>query len=123
MKAKEVIITINGTDIYAAVTEEGKVLIPVKPICQALGVASSPQIRNLKSDPILSTVVAPGITTGLDGKRYEMVCIPIEYVFGWLFTISPANVGESARESAIKYQRECYDVIFTHFLRARPAHG
>lgn len=115
MKTSEFITTINGTDIYAAITEEGKVLIPVKPICQALGVASSPQIRALKSDPILSTVVTPGVTTGSDGKCYEMVCLPVEYVFGRLFTISPAYVGESARATLIAYQRECYDVLFTHF--------
>lgn len=115
MKAKEFITTINGTDIYAAVTEEGEVLIPVKPICQALGVHSSTQIRDLKSDPILSSTVVLETTVGADGKSREMVCLPVEYVFGWLFTISPAYVGESARESVIKYQRECYDVLFTHF--------
>ncbi len=115
MKTREFITTINGTEIYAVVNNEGKTLVPVKPVCVALGVVPSTQIRHLKNAPLLSSVVALETTTGSDGKCYEMVCLPVEYIFGWLFSISPANVAESARAALVKYQKECYDVLFTHF--------
>lgn len=45
-----------------------------------------------------------------------MVCIELEYVFGWILSIHPDNVSESARESLMTYQRECHHVLFVHFV-------
>lgn len=51
-----------------------------------------------------------------DGKQREMLCLPIRYVFGWLFTINPANVNEEAREALTAYQHECYEALYRHFF-------
>lgn len=44
-----------------------------------------------------------------------MFCLPFKYVFGWLFTINPANVKEAAREAVMNYRAQCYDVLYDHF--------
>ena len=88
----------------------------VKPVCEALGIDHSGQIRELKEDPILGSVVDCTSTTGADGKQYEMVCIPLKYVFGWLFSISENRVKPEAKEYVLKYKKECYDVLFNHFF-------
>lgn len=44
-----------------------------------------------------------------------MFCLPLKYVYGWLFTINPKNVGPEAKESVARYRRECYDVLYRHF--------
>lgn len=44
-----------------------------------------------------------------DGKQREMLCLPIRYVFGWLFTINPANVNEEAREERLKNEPLLFD--------------
>lgn len=54
-------------------------------------------------------------STGTDGKQREIFCLPLEYVYGWIFTINPKNVSESAREGVIRYKRECYDALYFHF--------
>lgn len=54
-------------------------------------------------------------TTGADGKNYEMVCLPLEYVYGWLFTIDANLVVEANRENVKRYQLECDDVLYEHF--------
>ena len=54
-------------------------------------------------------------TTGADGKTYEMVCLPLEYVYGWLFTIDANLVAEANRENVKRYQLECYQALYTHF--------
>src|SRR5690554_8032106 len=92
--------------------EDGNKLVPVKPICQALGVDFASQKEKIETDEVLSSVVGLNPTTGADGKEYEMFCIPLKYVFGWLFTINPKNVKEEARESVIAYRKECYDVLY-----------
>lgn len=40
---------------------------------------------------------------------------PLRYVYGWLATINPGKVTESAREAVIRYRRECYEVLYEHF--------
>ncbi len=107
------VATINGQKIL--VIENGEKRVAVKPICEALGVAYQSQIERLKNDPILSSVIMLSVTTGADGKRYEMTTIPFKFVFGWLFRIDSRNVKEEARESVLKYQMECYDALYFHF--------
>ena len=117
---KETLITrINDVAIAATSNEQGDILIPIRPICDALGVAYQPQHRRLQEDEFLSSVVTLRVTTGADGKKYEMVCLPLQYVFGWLFTINPANVSEEARPAVKRYRLECYDALYNHFARAR----
>jgi len=95
--------------------ENGDKYVPVKPICDALGIAHQAQIEKIKNDEILSSVVTLRVTTGADKKQYEMVCIPYRFVFGWLFSINPKNVAPEARESVLKYKLECYNVLYNHF--------
>jgi hypothetical protein len=110
-----VVARVNGSEIV--VIENGGKKVPVKPICEALGIAFEPQFTRLKSDPILSSVVTLNVTTGSDGKQYEMVTIPYKFVFGWLFRIDSRNVKPEAREAVLRYQVECYDALYNHFTR------
>ncbi len=105
---------VNGVDIIIA-DQQGEKLIPIKPICEALGIAANMQIEKIKNDEILSSVSMLGISTGSDGKQYEMFSLPHKYVYGWLFTINPKNVKEEARGAVLKYRQECYDALYDHF--------
>ena len=117
---KETLITrINDVAIAATSNEQGEVLIPIRPICDALGVNSNGQIEKIKSDPILGATDKLSLSVGPDGRQREMVCLPLQYVFGWLFTINPGNVDEKAKEAVIRYKKECYDALYNHFARAR----
>ena len=107
------IARINQVDIL--LIENGEKRVAIKPICQALNIDEEAQRQRLKSDPILSSVTLLSKATGSDKKEYEMVTIPFKYVFGWLFRIDSRNVKEEAREVVLKYQNECYDVLYRHF--------
>lgn len=107
------IAKVNNVDIVS--TNDEQKLVPIKPICTALGIAFEPQYQKLKDDEDLSSVITLSITTGSDGKKYEMACLPMEFIFGWIFTISPKNVSPEAKESVRKYRMECYKVLFDHF--------
>ncbi len=109
----KIITRINGVDIVATSDE---LLIPVKPICEALGIAFQVQHEKIKEHPILSSTVTPGVTVAEDGKQREMFCLPLKFVFGWLFTINPNNVNEDARPTLIKYQMECYEALYRYFF-------
>lgn len=105
---------VNNVSIIA-IDENGKKFVPVKPICEALGIEMEPQRRKLNEDEILNSVTTLRVATGGDGKQYDMLCIPLEFVFGWLFTINPKNVSPEARESVTRYKLQCYQALFEYF--------
>lgn len=107
------IAVVNSSQIM--VIENGDKLVPIKPICDALGIDAKAQRSKIQEDDFLSSVGVLSTSTGKDGKNYEMFCIPFKYVFGWLFTINPANVKEEAREAVMNYRAQCYDVLYKHF--------
>ena len=116
--ATKTIVRVNNVDIIA--TSDEQQLVPIRPICEALGIAYERQSSKIKEHPILSSTVTLKVMVAADGKQREMLCLPLEYIFGWLFTISPANVNEEAKEGLVQYQRECYHALFQHFAaRAR----
>ena len=107
------IAVVNNVTILS--TYDAKRLIPIKPICEALGIAFNSQIDKIKADEDLSSVMMLSITTGADGKSYEMACLPLEFIFGWLFTINPKNVKPESQEIVRKYRMECYSILYRFF--------
>lgn len=108
------IININQVEI--TLPREGEIVfVPIKPICEVLGIQHAGQMEGIKNHPILGSVVQPHYTTGGDGKRYEMLCLPIKYVFGWLLSIDARKVKPEAAEAVIQYQEKAYDALYDYF--------
>lgn len=106
---------INDVSLQVVVDDKEQ-LIPVKPVCDILGVNYSSQIEKLRSHPIYGSVIPLRGTTGADGKTYEMSCIPLRFFSGWLFSINPDNVKEEIRERLIGFQLKCNDILFGYFF-------
>lgn len=81
---------VNGTSLQV-VADEREHFVAVKPVCEILGVDYPGQYTKLKEHPIYSSVIGLSSTTGADGKKYEMVCIPFKFFAGWLFSINPSR--------------------------------
>lgn len=112
---QNLITKINGADIVT-VDNDGEIFIPIKPICEAIGVNYSSQLEKLKSDPTFSDSVVPlrGIPA-TDGKQYETTCLPLMFVYLWLGSINPKNVSEEARPKVLAYRLDCARVLYEHF--------
>lgn len=108
---------INGSEIVAVETD-GNVFVPIKPLCEAMGIDSRAQRDKIQTDEILSSVGVLSTSTGADGKQYEMFCLPLKYIYGWLFSINPKNVAPEAKDSVSRYRRECYEALYDHFHEA-----
>lgn len=111
----QVIATINGVEITAVTDEALNIFVPVKPICDAIGVAFERQFSKLKDHEILSSTITLRVMVAADGKEREMVCLPLEFIFGWLFTINAKNVSDDAHDKVLEYQLECYKALYEHF--------
>ena len=112
---QQLISIINGVEISAVSDESGNIFVPVKPICQAIGIDHDAQRQRIKRHRKLSSVAVTITTTGADGKSYEMLALPLQYVYGWIFSIDLSMVAESALPTVEKYQDECYEVLYRHF--------
>ena len=110
MRTKEVAV-INGVSIKV-VDDRSAQLVPIKPICDLLGINSQGQANKLKEHPLFCPVTKLSYATGADGKQYEMVCIPLSHLAGWLVTIHPGNVREDVRERLVAFQQQCLDVLY-----------
>lgn len=111
----KIVSKVNNVNIVA-IDENNEQLVPIKPICEALGISFQGQNEKIQNDEILSSVIKLSLTTGADKKQYEMSCLPLRYVYGWLFTINPKNVKPEAQEAVLKYKMECYNALYDHFV-------
>lgn len=107
------IARVNKVAIVAG--NDSQKLVPIKPICEALGIDYSNQYKKLKEDEDLLSVMVLSTITDSSGRPNEMLCLPLEFVFGWLFTINPKNVKPEAQEAVRSYRMECYRTLYSHF--------
>jgi hypothetical protein len=108
-------LTINEVEINFA--KDGEMIyIPIKPICEVLGIDHSVQYQVIKSHPVLGSTVVEKVTVAADGKDRKMVTLPLKYFFGWLFCIDARKVKPEAAEQVIKYQEMVYNIIYDKFF-------
>lgn len=108
-----IIARINNVDVVSTV-KDGEILVPIKPICTAIGIAFERQYTKLRDDETFKSVITLTVTTGADGKQYEMVCLPLMYVYLWLGSINPKNVSDEARPAVSRYRVECAEALYAY---------
>ena len=94
--------------------------VALKPICENLGLDWDGQRQKIKRHPILSKG-AVMITAPSNGGLQEMLMLPLKMLNGWLFGIDSTRVKSEIKDSVIKYQEECFDVLANHFMPKRNA--
>ena len=107
-----IIARVNNVDIVSTSDEQ---LVPIRPICEALGIDANGQKQRIERDEILGSTACVIHAVAADGKEREMTAIPYMFVFGWLFSIDTSRVSEEARPSVIRYKQECYRALYEHF--------
>lgn len=126
LKQKEVIFyedMVTAVLIHADNRQE--IFVPIRPICDYLGVDWSAQYRRINRDPVLAeSVQGVAVTTtpsadGRGGGLQEMLCLPLKFLPGWLFGISATRVKPELQDKIVRYQRECYDVLAEAFTEGR----
>ncbi|NKS42258.1 phage antirepressor [Rhodococcus hoagii] len=117
MKSTELVqITVPGTDVpILAATVDGKPFVPLKPMCQTLGMDVDSQRRKLATADWAVTALITA--TGADGKTYEMVALDADHIPMWLATIQPSRVSESARPTLKAFQREAAGALRDYFYK------
>jgi len=101
------------------IEKDGKLMVAMKPIVEALGLDWSGQLRMIKNDPVLNEGMDVTSIPTSSGVQ-ETVCLPLDYLNGWLFKIPATRYTGCRRESILKYQRECYQALYRYFHKDQP---
>ena len=121
----ERVVDFYGDELTAVLVREAEreeIYVPVRPIADYLGLTWSSQYMRLQRDRILGEAIRGVLVTrtpGRGGGRQEMVALPLKFIPGWLFGISVNRVREELRDRILRYQRECYDVLWEAFQEGR----
>jgi P22_AR N-terminal domain len=108
-------ININGITIECP-EHEGTIYVAIKPICNILGIDPQKQFTRIKDDEILGQLYTVRYIVGSkDEKKRELFCIPVKYVFGWIFAIETNKVSEKSKPNFILYKKECYEALHNYF--------
>jgi hypothetical protein len=114
-------IDVHGDPVVALRTEDGLIWVPIRHMCEALGVDRVGQLQRIQRDPVLSKYLTTLPVTLPDGRTYEMDCLPLKYIRGWLFGINASRVKEAIREKLIRYQEEVIEIIDRAFSQVLPS--
>lgn len=112
----EVTIPFYDDNLVIQLGEDGEIYVALRPIVEALGLDWSGQLQRIKRDPVLSeeirTISVVITPTQMPRERGEgakyYICLPKQYLSGFLFGINANRVREEIRESVIKWQREAH---------------
>jgi hypothetical protein len=114
------------TAVLVVEDDEQEVYVPVRPICDFLGIDWSSQRRRINRDPVLSEVTMSVVITATDidaqsrrPQTSSMLCLPLDFLNGWLFGVSAQRVKPEFRERVITYQRECYKILADAFQKTQ----
>ncbi len=106
-------VPFHGTTLYL-VEHEGEPFAPVKPICDAIGLDVTTQQSKLSSAKARwGTRLIPA--TDADRKKYNMLCLPMRKLGGWLASINGPRIKPEIREKLIAYQNECDDALWRYW--------
>lgn len=102
-------------DTVQAVQDGRGVWVPLKRVCEALGVDAKGQRTKLetKAWAVKEMISA----TGPDGKNYRMFCVHLKSLPMWLANIDENKVKADIKPKLQRYQIECADALAEHFTR------
>ena len=93
--------------------------VAMKPICENIGIDWRAQRQRIVRDEVLCSTVVIITTVAEDGKNREMLCLPIQYLNGWLFGIDINRCNPEIRDTLIKYKKECYQALHDYWFNGK----
>lgn len=108
------IVPFHG-DMLQATKDERGVWVPLRPMCDALSIATQRQLSKVKSKAWATITMK--VTIGEDGRARAMACLHLDSLPMWLATIETTKVRPEARAKLTQYQVEAARVLASHFLR------
>lgn len=119
----EVSIPFYEDRLIVQLGEDGEIYVALRPIIEALGLSWGSQLNRIKRDAVLSkkiqtlSVFVTNTQGEGDGQHREVICLPKQYISGFLFGISAGRIKDPKLQGkVIQFQEEAHlflDAAFT----------
>lgn len=114
-------INFNGQQLLT-IELDGIHYTAIKPIAENIGLAWNAQFERIQRDDVLNSTVRVIRIVAEDGKNREMMCLPIDYLNGWLFGIDTKRVKPEVKAPLIQYKMQCYKVLHDYWHTGAAIH-
>lgn len=118
----EVTIPFYEDNLIIQLGEDGEIYVALRPIVEALGLSWGSQLNRIKRDAVLSkkmqtlSVFVTNTQGRGEGQRREVVCLPKQYLSGFLFGISAGRIKDPALQTkVIQFQEEAHLILDAAF--------
>jgi hypothetical protein len=111
---REKAVDFYGDAILAAQSDDEVIWVPLRPLCDHLGLNWSGARQRVNRDPVLSEAQGVCIIHTPGGDQ-RMLCLPLDLIPGWLFGVTVSKVRPELQEKILRYQRECFRVLWNAF--------
>ncbi|MGV7078474.1 phage antirepressor N-terminal domain-containing protein [Testudinibacter sp. P80/BLE/0925] len=102
-----------GTEI-SIVDYDGKPYVLMKNIAENIGLQWRAQRKRILRHEVLSKGVIM-MDTPSNGGVQKTLLLPLHYLNGWLFGIDVKRVNAELHDKLIRYQVECYEVLWDYW--------
>ncbi len=117
----EVTIPFYEDNLIVQLGEDGEIYVALRPIVESLGLSWGSQLNRIKRDAVLNkkiqTLSVFITNTQGDGQNREVICLPKQYISGFLFGISAGRIKDDIiRAKVLQFQEEAHlflDAAFT----------
>lgn len=111
-----------GATFTACLASNRKVYIPMKALCDAMGLQTHGQVRRLRDqEAVADSLIDLKIVWSYGDQKArdrEMVCLDLEQVPFWMGTIQTSRISDTEkRQQIVKFQREFAKVAWAAFRR------
>ncbi len=88
--------------------------VPMKPIVEGMGLDWKSQYRKI-TNKFKTCMVKMTIQLFGDSQSREVIMLPLRKLPAWLYSVEPNKVKPDLKETVIKYQEQCDDVLWNHW--------
>jgi len=110
------VLLMEGDEVLAVRAEDGTIYLPLRPVCESLGLSYRPQRRRIQRDPALEEGVRE-IRLETGGGRQATPCLRLSVVPYWLSTVEVSRVRPDLQDKLLVYKRWVIDKVFEAFQR------
>lgn len=104
-----IVSEILGEGSPVVVREDEQDWVPLKPVCEGLGLNWAGERSRLKHDSKFTCRFMR--LDGTDGRAREFLCLPACQLAGWLVSINADRVRDSVREMVTQFQQESLEAL------------
>jgi hypothetical protein len=111
----EQVVDFDGDGIPVAATPDGEPYVALRPITDHLGLDSRSQRRRAQADPVIAPRLRTLTLTAADGRRRDLLCLPLDLLPGYLFGIDTGRVKAALVDKLNRYRADCFRVLWEAF--------